>query len=227
MKYIFCMIVCLALTPIGQARADILYDNGLGAANVNVLYASDYDLASNGTQSFLADDFSLPNNSILTGVSWTGGYGISSNTPTAFDSFEIAFYNDSGGIPDDLPFLSFNVDSNRVDTGLTLDLGTGINYSLYQYNADFAFPVIWNDPGTFWVSIRNRTFGETNAWGWGSSDLGGFATFQLDGGPWQTFAFETDFQLLGTAAIPEPSSAICLGMLAMGAAGIRRRRAAA
>ncbi len=197
-KFVVCAL--LALIP-SSAQADILYDNDGGGANGESRSASDY-FVNGGFQVFRADDFSITAESLLTGASWHGFYNGTSTPPSAGDDFELAFYADDGGTPDSLPvnsaFLAFDVDVTRVESAVD---------GVFLYTSEFP-PILWTDPSTTWLSIRNRTPDENDGdWGWlGVQRSGGNNAIKVNDEDWRDSGGQwRDFVLTGTA-VPEPSS---------------------
>ena len=203
------------LSPL--SADEVLFDNGVGgAAGISSGQTSDYDPRPDGYVQIMADDFSIPRNTVIRSVRWTGAYS-PGNTPPDTDNFEVAFYRQiispSGFSFPDVdagPLLVFDIDTTRVDSGV--DVGTG--FDIFEYSATFDTPIALNDR-TFFLSLRNDTTDDKDDnWAWAGrheSELedGSSAIINI-GQKDQIFGLNhlrTDFQLLGTT-IPEPSSTI-------------------
>ena len=204
-------------------NADIvIYDNGVGgAAGINTAVQSDFDGSTTNTVQYRGVGFSLSNDSVVTEARWTGLYG-NTNTTGAMDDFEIAFYLDDFGLPASTPFLAFDVDAVRVDSGLNLFS----NFDIYNYTATFD-PVNLAAGTEYYVSIRNRTFGNQDDWFIGvfnsvDSILNNNSYYWFEGS-WREDRHNREDIVLYGQAIPEPSLLALSITALLGLSQLRRR----
>lgn len=214
------LTVAFLLNECPAAAQDVLFDNGAGGASgVDAGLLSDYDNIAFGVSAFYTDDFSLDQDSLVTSVNWTGIY-VFDDTPLPTDDFEIAIYADAGGMPEANAAFAFDVGVARVDSGF--DFNSGIDFDIYEFSATLPDPVSLSASDVYWLSIRNRTFGDDDDWLWTGINGDGNSYFAVDGGDWEPGSSRLDFQLFGTNQIPEPSSFGFFAAIAVLAAGRRR-----
>ena len=207
----------IALAHPRPIHAGILFDSGVPSAQVVNADASDakaFGLAGGG-------GFTLGAASHVTEVQWSGIYNNFASSPS--DDFTIQFFNFTGTTPDTIPAFSYSVGNavNRTDTGIKL-FGLA---PLFSYDA--AIPDTSLAPGHYLVSIYDST-SEGFAWSFGPA-VTDSVPFIHDTAPGSAWSQQTigsyAFSLIGTSAVPEPSSIAMLSCGAVGVLGYARRRA--
>lgn len=179
----------------------------------------------------VGNSFTLSSASVIQGALWAGGYAFGDDSLAA-DDFSIRIFDVSNGIPNATPRLEYNnVQVSRNDFGFGFPPG-----SLYNYRYSLDTPITLA-AGTYFLSIVNNTPTDPDDWFWGYSGRAG-AFFrdrpqQPDGSfavvNWerippeypQGFAFA-----LGGEAVPVPTPALLPGLVGLGLAAVRKRRAA-
>lgn len=191
-RYLFA-IIALFLQLVPQiSSADIVYDNMEGAPNS--AYYSDIGFSTQ----FIADEFTLNNNTSLSRISWSGIY----NDASGADFFEIRLMVDASG---QLDFRNLHVIQpgpvTRTDTGQTL-----LNRTLYEYSVDISGEGITLDANReYWITIINET--QNLGWSWSVNERNGTLVYNntSSGFTNQESQGAMDFILEGST-IPEPSS---------------------
>ena len=209
-----CGLVVLG-AGISNVAADTVYDNGVGgASSLEIGYRSHVN--SPVVEIIFADDVTLATTTQVTGIEWTGGYGIP-GTPEG-DDFTLAIYADAAGGPmGPTPLQSFAIgEANRTATGFQIN---GDSFAVYAYSADIDFTLQAGQ--TYWLSIYNDTSTDSDGddWYWGADLIGNASTSFDRGETWQPiFEPAFDFRLTG---VPEPAS---LGLLGVSTLALIRRR---
>ena len=206
-------IVISMLASLEATADEVLFDNGVIQAQINLGAVSDYDGDSAGV--FRADDFVLANDSVVSTIFWTGFYSPEGGGST--EDFELAFYNDNGdGAPSATPFFATDVTVNSTIIGQVPVL----DVDLFEYEADLG-SLRLDGQTNYWLSIRNRTFNDEGDWLWagnffadGVGNLGRLHTSRGNA-PWEAFDVDAailDIRIEGQV-VPEPSASAVLGCL--------------
>lgn len=211
----------LALSLATTTHAAMLHDNGVPL--LNDAQRSDAD---NGNQ--IGGQFTVTTPEILQGVQWWGSYQFS-NVPTV-DLFTAQIFAVVGGTPSSMPLLQYSL------TGVTRQLIPEMiadYFSVYVYTAPLPNAAL--PPGNYVFSIMNDTTTTTStSWFWANGTVAEGDSWRrspisawssVDGGLPPSPLPSVAFNLTGTQAVPEPSSALLLGTIAAGLA-LRRNRAA-
>ncbi|MGD8452217.1 MAG: RHS repeat-associated core domain-containing protein [Phycisphaerae bacterium] len=143
----------------------------------------------------LADDFSLAETTLITGLRWWGAYAYGDVPDT--DDFTLRFYDEADFFPGSLVWEEHVGDQvSRLPTGRIITTVAG-DLAEYVYEMKFATP-FWAGAGTwYWVSVVNNTVAQPLTWGWETAGEGNvYAAYSLDGGPWQSFGEDLTFQFL-------------------------------
>lgn len=217
----------------GRADAVVLYTSGTSASIAAAIGVR----SSAPSLQTVATTFSLASDSALTGFTAEGIYqGVQGTTiyDLADDLFQIALHSDSGfAVPGSLlgSTISTSVFS-RSDTGVDYLDGTD-TYDIFSFSVEFPASVNLN-AGDYWISIINSTPADPDSvWSWSFSSTGGpsdprYASNSTD--QLSAYTFTTNRSMVFTvegSAIPEPSSALLLGLGVLGfAARARRMRTA-
>ena len=151
----------------------------------------------------------------ISSVQWSGL--IAGNDSPQVDDYTISIMADNNGPVGGSALAVFIIgnNANRTDSNVNF---AGLD--VYNFSADIDFVA---DAGTtYWLSIVNDTTGDTNDdWYWGVLQNVGNNHRSLDfGQSWHLIGGRTDFQL---SAVPEPTSALIIG-IGLVATTIRRRR---
>jgi len=181
---------CIWVTlPIVLASAEplTLYDNGAGgAAGIVNAAASDFAFVSEQSSNFppilapaVYDDFSLPRNEWVTEVHWTGVFlaNFGDDSPPTIDDVVISIFSDATGVPQTSdPLAVFN----PSDSTRRMVPGTEFSFVFEFYASINGFYA--EADATYWLSIRNDTFGVDPNFFWGldAQDSGNAVIEYLD-----------------------------------------------
>jgi hypothetical protein len=185
--------------------ADTVWNNG--TPDQESARASDFEIPNQ-----IGDDFTRGTTATANQIQWWGVYG-SGNTPTEPDDFTIRFFNIVAGVPDVVPFASYNVgDVGRVDSGL--DLLTFFANDIYSYSA--TIPDTLLAPGDYLLSIVNNTAADTDdSWFWATSNNSSGMSWDRDndGEAWifdETHSLREYAFNIGGTVVPEPGTSALL-----------------
>lgn len=168
-----------------------------------------------------AEAFTLSSSATLGQVDWFGYWQPGSN-----DEFDVLFYADAGGAPENDPFASQTIAGlSGVDTGQ--DAGV---FDVLEWSTPIASLVL--TAGDYWISIRGVP-GGIFTWTHATSDGTADVWLRDGSGPWEQNvlsgpSLDRDRQALrihgvASVAVPEPATAVlvALGLLGAGRARIR------
>jgi hypothetical protein len=213
MKRATLMLAALALLlgGVGQAKADVVYDDGAISGSGNRRLIS----STNGEAYSLSDSFTVAGLSLLTGAQHVGIDVSPGATPLTV--------NWSIGTT---PFASDISAGTSNFAGTILARGS---YGSDLYDESFTLNGTVNAGTTYYLTLSNATASDGNGVYWDVNYGASSAEQQIDGNyPFSVPA--ESFQLLGNApSVPEPSSLTLLGIGGLWLAGCawRRRHAAA
>jgi hypothetical protein len=144
--------------------------------------------SSDGLQLTVADDFQLSEDTTITRIRWWGGYFGAAPVP---DTFTLRLFADAGGHPGELIQTLDLAPITKERTGAN----TG-NAPEFEYAADLRTPFLARAGVRYWLSICNPAL----VWAWEPShdhSLAGGARSLSDpiNGPWQSYDFDSAFQL--------------------------------
>jgi hypothetical protein len=201
--------------------ADIVFDSGVPPAqvvNATVADSTTYGEINGST-------FALGSSSVINEVQWSGIYNSSfgGHPAPATDNFTVQFIDYSGTSPTTSQLFSYAVGNavNRTDTGIKL-FGFA---ELYTFDA--VIPDTSLASGRYLVTIFDATAGDGFAWSFGIAGIGNTFLGNPSSSSWSVDSGtgETAFTLLGSSAVPEPSTLIMLLIGVTGAvAGSLRER---
>jgi hypothetical protein len=193
---------------------DIIYHNGV--PSLQNAYHSDFDTSNPSDTVIVGDDFIFASAQVIRDVHWWGVYAFD-NVPPAQDDFTIQFYNTNGGVPNNSPFVSFNVGNavNRTDSGDDIS-----GFDQYFYSA--VIPDVPLAVGQYFIAIINNTVGTTADWFWSVSAEGTGNSWERDSStaPWVQDNNEYAFFLTDTIPAPSAMAVLAVGLTLAG----RRRR---
>src|ERR1017187_3496589 len=207
----------LLLAAVSQCiGGTILYDNGPPATSFGGIQM---------TTQLLAEDFSLPYSSLLTGVRF---WSLEARGTTVYQGsiYWGIYSNTASNLPTMVPLFSgLLLSPNKVATGRTADLGP---YTFDEYQYDFALPNILLSPGTWWLALHHGplSFIVVDQFSWQQTNPNatfGTAVQNTVGNPWISSGTQSAFQLSGEV-IPEPSSIALVGIGLTTLAWFSRRR---
>lgn len=172
-------------------------------------------LGSNGGIETSADDFQFAEDTLISSLTWWGGYSTASPGP---DNFAVDISLNAGFQPGaSLRYTEFGLVS-AVETGQFF--GTLGSYAEMQYSVTFSTPFLAQAGVKYWISIIN--FEPSRGWLWEASDSSlnpGYARNIIRSG-WRNEAGNAAFQL---APVPEPTTWALMG-LGLGAIALARTR---
>jgi hypothetical protein len=163
------------------------------------------------------DDFTLPVDAFITGITWFGYYfGSDLVSSEASINFRLRFFDDDSGLPGVVIYDS-TASAQVQTTGQQVESGLSTGQMIYQYVYDGLpqIPILAGEKA--WVSVAEydrltEDIGATQ-WLWCYSTLG-------PGGAWDNaFTLEDNT----TDPIPEPGTILLLGSGLVGLAGFRRK----
>lgn len=124
-----------------------------------------------------ADDFVLPSDGLVDGITWWGSYDSDPATLPP-DQFIVGLFNDDGtGSPEVVPFFAVNASGNRMATAL-LDRGGA---PVYEYDLTLSSPVSLMGAQPYFLAVIN-VFDQTDpsaSWFWLLSDDTGESYFRF------------------------------------------------
>jgi hypothetical protein len=172
-----------------MAEGEVLFNGAIPPGEIDDIGFNDPDAGGQR----LAEDFQVGSVSIMTGVTFLGGYYPTSTPGT--DLFTLTILGDALGLPDPSDIIAeIPIEADRTDTGVNAQ---GIR--LYSYESQF--PGVQLDASTpYWFMIVNDTSSDPNDdWVWAGRHAGGIYARSFDGG--ETW-FDTpeggfSFQVLG------------------------------
>lgn len=215
----FCVAAVLAMAS--TAQADTLYTQPFAETASLGYYAAEQG------DYLQFDSFSLATSASISSVSWYG-FSLGELLPGSEinpSEFLVAFYADNGsGQPGTL--LSSSTLGNSagvVDTG---EKYSGL--SLFSYSGTLSTSFQASAGSTYWIKIIDPTL--NGNWFWASGAGPDGSHIGIIGGDTGTYVDDMSFSLQGsTAPVPEPSTTamLSLGVLALGLAAARRRKAGA
>ena len=191
-----------------MCSADLLYNQSFDTV-AGTGYASQNDTNAGGLGNFATtyDNFTLPNLSTVTDVSWTGLY---SGTISPIAGFTLQFYSDNGGVPG-LSVYSTYITGTANET----DIGSFNGFESYTYAATLGSSFTALGGTQYWLSIV-PDLGYPPQWFWATGTGGDGAGYQVFQGTGAASTHDMAFSLSGLAT-PEPFT---FGMMGLGLAGI-------
>jgi hypothetical protein len=160
--------------------------------------------SSDGNLLTVADNYQLTQDTLISGLSWWGGYG---NPPSGPENFTVRLYSDNGDRPGALLEQYAFGSVNAVATGQFLNAPN--LYPEFEYSVNLQTPFLAQAGVMYWLSIVNPS---DSGWLWeaSASPLNLGVERSLNGGSWEPYYDNTSFVLV---PVPEPAS---LSLLAFG-----------
>jgi len=196
-------ILALLIGGRGQAKADIVYNDGniYGLGGGYSIYDS-YAVSDSFTPS-------AAGNTTLTGAQ---------NVGIAVDS--------SGTITSLKWSIGTTVDGSNISSGTAAPSLTVLTIDgIHIYSASFALNGIVSYGNTYYFTLQNTTVSDGGGAYW-DANSGPSAAVQTFLGAGPSIIPAESFQLVGSAAVPEPSSFILFGLAAIPACALGDRPAA-
>ena len=209
-------LAAMSLFAVTAAQATItLYSQPTNFPN-NSYYASQNSFTTD------YDDFTLAQNSTITGVNWTGEF-FNPPTTATINSFTIAFYQDNSGVPGTQLFTdTIPGDANAVSLGP----GNNNHQPGYDYSTNLDSPFVANAGTKYWLSIA-ANFPVYPQWAWDSGTGGDGVSYQIFLGTDYPRTTDDAFTLIGTVPEPSPISGIIVGAVGLSFLAVLRRRKSA
>ena len=217
-KYVAAMILLVSFwVSAPHAAADyVLFSQSASQRPVEI---ESYSNGINGDQNVIAvfDDFTIPIDAELTGVSWTGGF-IGYYAGASVSRFTIRFYENLANQPGALLSSSVIVGNANEHYSTFLNKNT--------YYTQLTNPILVSMHNSYWMSIvatvdNSLNLNNTATWGWGVSQTTPFSPFppyerviayySYDNGPRYMMSANMSFAISGIA-VPEPQGLIALGL---------------
>jgi hypothetical protein len=207
-------VLCLCIL---SASASVIYDNGTYNPDNTGAGASEANYR-------LADDILLTGTDTIRSVQFWGAHWSSGTVPAVGD-FELVIYGDASGLPDSNSVLGTSALSlaSRVDTGYDHNDENGANILGYTMNLDVPVTL---DAGAYWLSIYLAINVPSTIFVWQESGADGSGNSHQSsdsGASWFNQSTSLAFSMSNTTAIPEPTSAILMGVFTGFGFYIRRR----
>jgi hypothetical protein len=194
----FAAVLLAGSAPVLQAD-QIIYNNN---AVVNSGIFSDV-----ASSQFVGDKFILaPSANVITGIQWTGTYGLPLFLPQV-DNFSIQIFADVGNVPALTPFISLAIGDPGHNFIGKLPGDNDPRFNLFAYSVNVA-PIVLAPNTTFWLSIFDDTSADAQGnWAWAAQFMAGNSVSRpSQAGPWFLAGFRQDFELTGPAAVPGPAT---------------------
>lgn len=169
----------------------------------------------------VSDDFSITVGDTIRSIEFWGVHWSSGVEPTV-ELFTLAIYADAAGNPGALSASSNLTLVSKSDTGFDHNNSSGAN--ILEFTMDLDSPINLS-AGTYWLSVFSANNPGTD-FAWQESGLDGAGNSRRSGDSgtsWFVSNNITSFNISNTAAIPEPSSTLILGIGVMGVIALRRR----
>ncbi|MEM9083025.1 MAG: GC-type dockerin domain-anchored protein [Planctomycetota bacterium] len=177
----------LGSISLGVTAQVVVFDNGVETTTVDDVYTSDTRLLF-----AMADDFTMAEDTTITGIEWSGGYfqlGGDGPIPVEDDFVIVIYADDNGSVGDPVTGFLVGNDVNRTDSGSGIPDPTQNDppVVIFSYSATIDFDATAGVK--YWLSIEGNTPGpEGNEWGWSARNAAGgnsYFTFDRPGGsPW-------------------------------------------
>jgi len=188
------------------------------APAVNNITLSDSHHLTDGNGGQVADEFTLTENATVNTVTWRGAYtpDHSGTPPTLPLDFNVLFYADDSGLPDET-----NILSDTVISFASLDQITDTGINVFGSRDVFEFSttidgITFEGGTTYWFSVVGHTENdEDDSFWWSRRNDGGVAAHSANGQDTSSTFFSQNnrdyyFVLEGDVIIPEPSAALLL-----------------
>jgi PEP-CTERM motif len=201
------VLFCAATAVASLCSADLLYNQSFDGSGTAISSQND---TTGGFGNFATayDNFTLPNLSTVSSVSWVGEYFDGSIAPIA--GFTLQFYGDDAGTPGASIYSTF-ISGTANET----DIGSFGGFEAYTYSATLGTAFTALGGTQYWLSIV-PDLGFPPQWGWSTGTGGDGASYQVFQGSGASIPNDLAFELDGLAT-PEPFT---FGLIGIGLAGI-------